>query len=296
MRTDIGMVRLNNEDAIYADPGIGLMLLADGMGGYNAGEIASSMAISMIAAEIEKNLSNGIAEQNEEFNDEIVEQPQNGIEAAHDGDAPDDEPPESEEGPSFTKRCLHNAITDANAAIFEAAAQDPECGGMGTTVVCAWFFDNRITVAHAGDSRLYRLRANEFEQMTRDHSVLQEYLDNGLLSPEEAPFFMYRNLVTRALGVDAHIEPEIHEYDVLPEDIYLLCSDGLSEMLGNEDIAVTLAEHADNLENAATKLVDLAVDNGGRDNISLILIQVLRSFPSPHRGWRKLIGSWFQNS
>ncbi len=255
MRTDPGLVREHNEDAVFANPNLGCVVLADGMGGYNAGEVASGMATTRFSAEVEAALTG--------------------------------RPPEASDGPghgAFALRCLHDAIIDANAAIFEAAQAHTQYAGMGTTLVAALFFDDRVAVAHVGDSRLYRMRDGELQQLTRDHSLLQEQIDSGLLSAEEARFFLHKNLVTRALGVDPVVEPEIAEFAVLPGDMYLLCSDGLNDMVSDEDIALALDAFGVNLELAATHLVQMANDNGGRDNVSLILVRVHSAFPAA-RGW-----------
>jgi protein phosphatase len=155
---------------------------------------------------------------------------------------------------------------------------------MGTTLVTAVFYDNSVTVAHIGDSRLYRLRDNELQLMTRDHSLLQEQMDSGMITPEEARQSQNRNLVTRALGVDPTVQPEIRDYDTLPGDIYLLCSDGLNDMVEEEDIATTMQTLSTNLDLAANQLIQLANDNGGRDNVSVILVKIAREYPAP-RNW-----------
>jgi protein phosphatase len=143
----------------------------------------------------------------------------------------------------------------------------------------ALFFDNRITVAHIGDSRLYRLRDERLTVVTRDHSLLQEQMDHGMITAEEARFAHNKNLVTRALGVEPSVESEIHTYDVLPGDLYLLCSDGLNDMVSHEEIFMVLQMLSAKLEQAADKLIQMANDNGGRDNVSVILVKVLQPFP-----------------
>ena len=151
---------------------------------------------------------------------------------------------------------------------------------MGTTLVTALFHDNRMTVAHIGDSRLYLLRDDILTSVTRDHSLLQEQLDSGLITPEEARFSQNKNLVTRALGVEPTVDPEINEYPVQPGDVYLFCSDGLNDMLVDEEIQLVLQTLSVNLSLAAKQLVQMANDNGGRDNISVILVKILRAFPA----------------
>ena len=158
-----------------------------------------------------------------------------------------------------------------------------------TTLVTALFYDNCVTVAHIGDSRLYRLRGQSFLAITRDHSLLQEQIDSGVISVEDARFSQNKNLVTRAVGVDPDVETEIHDYPVLPGDIYVQCSDGLNDMLEDEEIRLTLQTLAANLELAAGQLIQMANDKGGRDNVSVIVIKVLREFPAAGGWWSKFM-------
>ncbi len=157
----------------------------------------------------------------------------------------------------------------------------------------ALFHDNRATVGHIGDSRLYRLRGDDFRALTRDHSLLQEQIDAGLITAEDARHSQNKNLVTRALGVDPVVETEIHDHEVLPGDIYLLCSDGLNDMVEDEEIALTLQALGANLDLAATQLIQMANDNGGRDNVSVILVKILKEFPAARSWWAKLL-NWFK--
>jgi len=262
--TDPGMVRSHNEDSVAADPANGVVVLADGMGGYNAGEVASGMATAIITTE----LQHAIGERPLHWVD-----PANGVSLAH--------------------GLLVEQIAKANGSIYQAAQTQAQYAGMGTTLVAAIFYDNRAMVAHIGDSRVYRLRGNVLEQLTKDHSLLQEQIDSGMLTAEQAKFSQNKNLVTRALGIEAFVEPEISEFDVRVGDIYLLCSDGLNDMVSDEDITMTLQTLSTNLRLAAQQLVQLANDNGGRDNISVILVKVLRDF-AVHRGWRDRIFSWMK--
>jgi protein phosphatase len=186
--------------------------------------------------------------------------------------------------PAFIARQLVREISAANQTIFLAAQGEPRYAGMGTTLVLAWFHDNRVGVAHVGDSRFYRLRDNNFEQLTKDHSRVQEQIDHGMITPEEARYSEHRNLVTRALGVDPEVDVEVHVHDAQAGDLLLLCSDGLSEMVEDDDIRQTLQTLGDKLELAADELVRQANDNGGQDNISLILIRVLGDY-AMLRGW-----------
>ena len=253
--TDPGRVRDHNEDCIEARPEIGLYVLADGMGGYNAGEVASGMATSLIA--------DGLGE---------IWQPANVDRMAR------------EEAKSFSERQIREQVARANNAIFTTAQNNPECAGMGTTLVVCLFYDNFVTVGHIGDSRLYRLRGEAMEQVTRDHSLLQEQLDSGLITPEEAKLSQNKNLVTRAVGIDPTVDAEVHVHETQPDDIFLLCSDGLSDMVDDEEIRLTLITLRSNPTLTVQQLVQAANDNGGRDNISAMLIRVTEPFGVP-RGW-----------
>ena len=264
VRTDPGMIRGHNEDAVFANPNQGLVILADGMGGYNAGEVASGMATMLLSTELEVAFTT--------------------------------RPPykiDKESGLSHGNRSILDKVTLANSAIYTTAESQPQYAGMGTTLVMALFCDNQVTVAHIGDSRLYRLRGEEFGVITRDHSLLQEQIDSGMISVEEARYSQNKNLVTRALGVDPKVETEIHDYAVQPGDIYLLCSDGLNDMVEDEEIKMTLQMLSANLELAATQLIQMANDNGGRDNVSVILVKVLHEFPVTRSWWAKFM-TWFK--
>ena len=262
--TDPGMVRSHNEDSIATDAQIGLAVLADGMGGYNAGEVASGIAVAMMTTEMKQALE----QQDPHIRD-------------------------SASGEPLAVALVKENSAKANAAIFQTAKSQPQYAGMGTTLVVALFYDNQMTVGHIGDSRLYRLRQDQFEQITRDHSLLQEQIDSGMISKEQARFSQNKNLVTRAVGIDPEVETEVHTYDVMPGDIYLLCSDGLSDMVVDDDIQATLETLQANLPLAAKQLVQLANDNGGRDNVSVILVRVLGDFAVP-TGWFAKLKAWFR--
>jgi protein phosphatase len=261
--TDPGRVRGHNEDCVESRPASGIVVLADGMGGYNAGEVASGMATSFIA---------------------------DGLQAAWTPAAL--KKLDREGAIALSQKILQSEVARANAAIYGAAQKDPHCAGMGTTLVACLFYDNFVTVGHIGDSRLYRMRADAMEQVTRDHSLLQEQIDSGLITKEDARSSHNKNLVTRALGIDPEVEAEIHTYDVQEGDIFLLCSDGLNDMIEDEEIQMTLIALRSNLELTAQQLVQSANDAGGRDNVSVILVRVNKAFPV-ERGWWATIKSWF---
>ena len=227
-----GLVRDNNEDSLAIDPTHGVAVLADGMGGYNAGEVASRMAV-----------------------DHLV-----GAVCSHVG----------AQGADQLSEALAEHARVANRAIFDAANSNPAYQGMGTTLVVCVFLRDHMWVGHVGDSRGYRLRGGELKQLTRDHSLLQDYLDAGLMTEEEALTSGFRNLVTRAVGVEADVELELQRHPVEPGDLFLLCSDGLTDMVDDAALREILLAEAD-LDRAAQALVAAANARGGRDNIAVLL-------------------------
>lgn len=243
-KTDTGRVRAQNEDAIAISPAYGIAILADGMGGYNAGEVASRIAVETARQALEEGIERLRTQQN----------------------AP--------QSPDKLHGLLEDALQRANAVILEAAQNEARYQGMGTTMVVAVLHQDSITIAHVGDSRAYRLRHGELAQITRDHSLLQEQIDAGLIRPEMARFALNKNLVTRAVGVAAEMEVEVHDHRTEAGDIYLLCSDGLSDMLLPEEILDILSSRRASLEAVCEALVQRANDNGAHDNISVILIRV----------------------
>lgn len=236
--TDPGLARDNNEDSVTFDALARLGILADGMGGYNAGEIASGMATTFIKSEMGRWLS----------------------QAGRHANAKE------------VRRAMEICVENANRSIFNAANSNPQYTGMGTTLVIGVFQDARVMLGHIGDSRCYRLREGEFTQITKDHSLLQEQIDAGLITPEQAVTSMNKNLVTRALGVEDTVLLEVNEHRVEPGDVYLMCSDGLSDMVDDAGIADILRGQA-SLQQIAGQLIEAANAKGGRDNISVLLAQ-----------------------
>jgi protein phosphatase len=175
---------------------------------------------------------------------------------------------------------LRDAVHRANKVINQTAQSQPQCEGMGTTLVASLFYDDRVSIAHVGDSRMYRLRGNRFEQITMDHSLLQELVDRGFYSQEEAQRSTNRNYVTRALGVEANVEVEVQEVEVQKGDYFLMCSDGLPDMVEDEDIHLTISTFNNDVRTIGEQLIKLTNDNGGRDNVSVILVRVADSFPA----------------
>ncbi|MBG6076763.1 Stp1/IreP family PP2C-type Ser/Thr phosphatase [Polaromonas sp. CG_9.11] len=237
-QTDQGRVRKNNEDALAFDPKTGLCLLADGMGGYNAGEVASSMAVAFLRQELTAWLSQ----------------------------------PGSRASVRELRRTMETCVNQVNHSIFSAAWSNPDYAGMGTTLVAGVFLEARLVLGHIGDSRCYRLRGGVLHQITKDHSLLQEQVDAGLMTAEQALTSPHRNLITRALGVEDAVSVEINEHRVEPGDLYLMCSDGLSDMVLDPVIAAIL-NASGTLQQKAAALIRVANDGGGRDNISVLLVQ-----------------------
>lgn len=243
--TDTGLIRAHNEDSIGNDLSLGLAVLADGMGGHKGGEVASALAVNSILNDLPSEL-----ERCKKL--EIDEQVS---------------------GYSYQSMAIKNVIEKANLIIFQAASKQIQYEGMGTTIVVTMFYDNRLTVAHVGDSRMYRLRDHEMTQITSDHSLLQELIDRGFYTPEEAEKSLNKNLVTRALGIEETVKVDVSEEIILPSDSYLLCSDGLSDMVDDRRITMILEENTSHIESACTELIQQALDNGGHDNVSIIVIQ-----------------------
>lgn len=261
--SDTGKVREHNEDTIAVDADIGLLVLADGMGGYNAGEVASGIAVKTIV---------NLVREHVEREDLAI--------------------PDRESGLSRPNIILRDAISRANKIIYQTARTQPQCEGMGTTVVAALFFDNKVTIAHVGDSRLYRQRSDKLEQVTMDHSLLQELVDRGFYSAEEAQRAANKNYVTRALGVEPNVDVEIQEVPVNKGEVFILCSDGLSDMVEDEDIHLTINTFSANLDTVAKQLIQLANDNGGRDNVSVVMAHIMDAFPARTKIFDKILG-WF---
>ena len=248
---DTGRARSNNEDTVLFDEPLGLAVLADGMGGYQAGEVASDLAAKTFHRAITRWWG------------------------ALAGGAPE---------PEQILQALSLGAREANHQVLEAASSRPEWAGMGTTLVVALIQAQQAWVGHIGDSRAYRWRDEQLIQITRDHSLLQEQIDAGLLTPEEAARSVHRNLVTRAVGVEPDVTMDIQAHDLRPGDLLLLCSDGLSDMLPDEAIAQVIREAGD-LPSLARALIDAANLAGGRDNISVILVQAKGDAAPAGRSW-----------
>lgn len=235
--SNTGRVRRNNQDAFRIDPTHGVVVVADGMGGHRGGEVASRVAADAVLRGLFAN----------------------GDPAAED--------------PSAMLGRLGRVVEDANSALFRAVAAAPELDGMGTTVVAAVFRNGHVYHAHVGDSRLYRWRGGMLEPLTRDHSLVQSLIDRGVFETRDQARAagVGNNILTRGLGVETKVEVELGSRPVEPGDLYLLCSDGLSGMVDDAAIGEVLADCANHLDDAADRLLQLALDSGGVDNITLVL-------------------------
>lgn len=237
-RTDRGIVRKGNEDWVGVYPEQGLAIVADGVGGASAGEVASRMAVEIIA------------------NRFIARAP-------------------SRTEPRIAQLLTEAAVDEANVAIIRRAKEQPECAGMGTTVVMGFFGQGWLVHGHVGDSRMYRLRDGELKQLTRDHSFIQEVVDQGFFPTlaDAREYGITDNVLTRALGSAAHIKATTDTAELAEGDLYLLCSDGLTGMLPHEELQNVLIA-AGSLETAADTLIKLACKRGGVDNITVALVRV----------------------
>ncbi|MEQ9210842.1 MAG: Stp1/IreP family PP2C-type Ser/Thr phosphatase, partial [Pseudomonadales bacterium] len=249
-KTDTGLRRDHNEDSVGIEKSIGLAILADGMGGHNSGEIASAMTVAHVLERFRKSYKN----------------------LDHGG-------LDWESGLTQETILLQDAIKEANQEIYNAAQSSLSNRGMGTTAVGMLFLNNKVSIAHVGDSRAYRLRDGSFELLTEDHSLLQELIRKGFYTREEARQSDQKNVITRALGIDPRVTVDIAEEITDVGDIYLACSDGLTDMVSDNEIHRILQENDEDIETAADELVLAANENGGKDNISVILARVVNPFP-----------------
>ena len=245
--TDPGKKRANNEDAYLVNDGPGLYAVADGVGGGEAGEVASRIAVDMIAGAMPDLL----------------------------GDKDRTPPSEIRSGDVRELAEFRHAVLLANRNIREEAGKDPSRTGMGTTLTALLLAQKKAFLAHIGDSRAYLLRAGKLEQLTNDHSVVAEQVRSGLLTPAQARTSPYRHVITRALGIDEEAAPDLVERSVLKNDAFLLCSDGLTEMVDNREISGILSGASP--RDTVKKLIDAANERGGVDNITAVVVKVLEA-------------------
>ncbi|MBN2090306.1 serine/threonine-protein phosphatase [candidate division KSB1 bacterium] len=260
--TNIGMVRKANEDSYCILEDTNSAFLCDGMGGHVAGATASQLAIETIShvnlllnrqiflkkyVKVAEELSKYFYQLNTHFASSLPETAVNMV----------------------------NAIQLANTKIFNTAADNPDLQGMGTTVVGFSFVENLCCIAHVGDSRAYRIRGDQIEQQTVDHSWLNELLHAGKLQADEADKFPHRNVITRALGVSPTLQIDLRVDPVQKGDIYIICSDGLHDLIGEKEILATIQSTDAELESGIDELIKMANQRGGKDNITLVMAKIL---------------------
>lgn len=244
-RTHVGMKRTHNEDSLRLLREENLFIVADGMGGHASGEVASQMSVETLA----------------EFFRATAE---------------DDEitwPYKMEKGRKYEENRVINGIKLSNRRIFESACRDARLKGMGTTIVVLFFVNGVAYIAHVGDSRVYRHRDGKLVQLTEDHSLLNDYIKMKNLTQEEIEAFPHKNVIVRALGMKETVQVDVQQDIPKPGDIYLLCSDGLSGMISDDEIAAILQAEGDDLDQKCQALIDGANERGGTDNITVILVR-----------------------
>jgi len=252
-KTDVGLVRSGNEDFLHLDPENNVFAVCDGMGGHQAGEVASMLAADTIQTVFSH------------FNKPLLDDPKLDLGKPLPASA----------------ELLTKAIRLANRAVFNAALEDPSKAGMGTTVVATAFEADFVSVAHVGDSRAYRLDEKELVPLTKDHSWIQEIQDSGDMSQNEANSFVGKNIITRALGVRANVEVDYRIVKVKPGDIFILCSDGLCGFADDDEIYEVTRKAERDIDQIVDNLVQMANDRGGQDNVTVIALEVIDIFESP---------------
>lgn len=237
--SDIGLVRQNNEDSWAQLPELNFFVLADGMGGHRAGEVAAREAVKALCDQFKQTTA--------------IAGPHLSLDEAY--------------------GLVQLSIEHANNTVYQLSRSDIELRGMGTTLCCIYCHPKGIIYAHVGDSRIYRLQNKHLEQLTKDHSLLRELVDLGQIDEQNAGDFLYKNIITKAIGTEKSIEPSVHICDIVNQDIFLMCSDGLSDMLSIDEMEAIINENP-HIETAAKQLVAKAKEKGGFDNITLLLIKI----------------------
>jgi protein phosphatase len=283
-KTDVGCVRANNEDNFGYDSRYGIFVVCDGMGGQAAGEVASKMGVDIVLDYFRAGAR-----------PEVPEKPPVSVGSMN----PDEAGAYQGQGELFAASAgassLAHAITLANRKIYEAGQHEDGRSGMGSTIVAAFVDGNALAIAHVGDSRIYRVRRGEIQQLTRDHSLVAEQLRLGYITPEQAETSEMQNVILRALGAEADVQPDVEDLSASRGDLFLMTSDGLTRhMRDYEILQVILLSH--NLKQACSRLIQAAKDRGGEDNITCLLLKIVE------RPWYKKIfrmfsgGPQWQNS
>lgn len=257
-RTDVGRVRNNNEDSYRLEPALNLFVVSDGMGGEAHGEVASALAVATVASHC--------------------------LEAANNLSAPSFVEPRTDLSEKTNR--LASAVQLANRKIHEAALSNPRHRGMGATLLAAWLDGRRLSMAHVGDSRAYLLRGGSLEQLTRDHSLVAEQVRRGILTPQQAEVSTLQSVLIRALGTHEEVEVDANEHLLLEGDVVLLCTDGLTRMVTDPEIASTILTHP-NAQAAADRLVALANDYGGEDNVTVVVLRIAQDLDGLLARWRR---------
>lgn len=252
-KTDVGRVRQNNEDSVAALADLKAFVISDGMGGEAHGEVASALAVETIVGRIRGPRPAAVPVVDPNATAAVSQTP---------GFLP-------------ATQELSGAVHAANRKIFEAAQHNPSQHGMGATVVTAWVNGHDMSLVNVGDSRAYLFREGVLEQLTEDHTLVAEQLRRGIITPEQAKRSRVQNVLMRALGVREEVEPDLFEEELLAEDVVLLCTDGLTRMVGDDAIAGVLRER-EGAQTAADRLVSLALEHGGEDNVTVIVLRVLQ--------------------
>ena len=245
-QTNVGRKRSHNEDNLLLVNDENLFAVADGMGGHASGEVASQLAVETLSDFFKRTSEN----------DEITW------------------PFKEEKGLKYEENRLVTSVKLANLRIFETATTEPRLKGMGTTVVCALFTNGTAYLGHVGDSRAYRIRNGAIEQLTEDHSLLNDYIKANKLTPEEIEAFPHKNVIVRALGMRETVQVDISRLDPQTDDIYLLCSDGLSGMLTDPELLRIVDAAGNDIEGGCNALIDAANEQGGVDNITVVLVRI----------------------
>lgn len=244
--TNVGRKRTHNEDNLLVYGDVGLFVVADGMGGHACGEVASAMVVETMKEYFEK--------------------------VAQDEGAT--WPGREERGLSESENMLNAGIRWCNYTIWERGHADQRYKNMGTTVVAIHFDEEKATVAHVGDSRCYRLRAGELKQITEDHSLLNDYLKIATLTAEEQANFPHKNIIVRACGLKDDVKVDLQRDQPSVQDVYLLCSDGLSGEVPDAQILEIMMKHQDDLQAMVAELIQTACDNGGKDNVTAVAVRI----------------------
>jgi protein phosphatase len=235
----IGRVRQNNEDVFAILPDCDFFVLADGMGGHQAGEVAAKEAVRLVCDFAKKTWGNPAVKCS--FHD--------------------------------MRRLMRQAIEEVNSTVFKMSRTNPQLKGMGTTLCCMHFHAKGVVYAHVGDSRIYRWRRRRLEQITKDHSLFRELVDQGQLT-EHQPDFLYRNIITKAIGTESFVDPSVHLSDIEVDDLYLMCTDGLSDLLTTREIQGVINQGG-SLEEIGQELIATANARGGYDNVTVLIMKVI---------------------